>query len=103
MRLDAVRLHHGSRPGARGAAVFKRLYDKGLIYRGERLISWCPRCQTALSDLEVVHREDAGFLWTIAYPVEGSDEAITVVTTRPETMLGDTGVAVIRMTLATSI
>ncbi|HEX2299762.1 MAG TPA: valine--tRNA ligase, partial [Pseudonocardiaceae bacterium] len=74
--------------------VFKRLYDKGLIYRGERLISWCPRCQTALSDLEVVHRDEAGSLWTLAYPVEGSDEVITVATTRPETMLGDTGVAV---------
>ena len=74
--------------------VFKRLYDKGLIYRGERLISWCPRCQTALSDLEVVHRDEAGYLWTIAYPIEGSDEVITVATTRPETMLGDTGVAV---------
>ena len=74
--------------------VFKRLYDKGLIYRGERLISWCPRCQTALSDLEVVHRDEAGSLWTIAYPIEGSDEVITVATTRPETMLGDTGVAV---------
>lgn len=74
--------------------VFKRLYDKGLIYRGERLISWCPRCQTALSDLEVVHRDDPGFLWTVAYPIEGSDETITVATTRPETMLGDTGVAV---------
>src|SRR5687768_16047138 len=74
--------------------VFKRLYDKGLIYRGERLISWCPRCQTALSDLEVEHRDDAGFLWTLSYPIEGSDETITVATTRPETMLGDTGVAV---------
>lgn len=74
--------------------VFKRLYDKGLIYRGERLISWCPRCQTALSDLEVVHSDDPGFLWTIAYPIDGSDEQITVATTRPETMLGDTGVAV---------
>jgi valyl-tRNA synthetase len=77
--------------------VFKLLYDKGLIYRGERLISWCPRCQTALSDLEVIHRDEAGFLWTIAYPVEGvgkTDEVITVATTRPETMLGDTGVAV---------
>jgi valyl-tRNA synthetase len=74
--------------------VFKRLYDKGLIYRGERLISWCPRCQTALSDLEVVHRDEAGSLWTIAYPIEESDEVITVATTRPETMLGDTGVAV---------
>jgi valyl-tRNA synthetase len=74
--------------------VFKRLYDKGLIYRGERLISWCPRCRTALSDLEVVHRDEAGSIWTLAYPVEGSDEVITVATTRPETMLGDTGVAV---------
>ncbi|MCC7024104.1 MAG: valine--tRNA ligase [Thermomicrobiales bacterium] len=74
--------------------VFKRLYDKGYIYRGERLISWCPRCHTALSDLEVVHRDDQGFLWTLAYPIAGSDEVITVATTRPETMLGDTGVAV---------
>ncbi len=74
--------------------VFKRLYDKGLIYRGERLISWCPRCQTALSDLEVIHRDEQGFLWTIAYPIDGTDEVITVATTRPETMLGDTGVAV---------
>ncbi len=74
--------------------VFKRLYDKGLIYRGERLISWCPRCQTALSDLEVVHRDEPGFLWTIAYPIDGNDEVITVATTRPETMLGDSGVAV---------
>ncbi|MDP9363351.1 MAG: valine--tRNA ligase, partial [Chloroflexota bacterium] len=75
--------------------VFKRLYDKGLIYRGERLISWCPRCMTALSDLEVVHRDEAGFLWHLAYPIEGSDgETISVATTRPETMLGDTGVAV---------
>ncbi|HYO30180.1 MAG TPA: valine--tRNA ligase [Thermomicrobiales bacterium] len=74
--------------------AFKRLYDKGLVYKGERLISWCPRCMTALSDLEVVHRDDPGSLWTLRYPVEGSDEAITVATTRPETMLGDTGVAV---------
>jgi len=76
--------------------VFKRLYDKGLIYRGERLISWCPRCMTVLSDLEVIHADEAGFLWHLGYPVEGSDrgEVITVATTRPETMLGDTGVAV---------
>ncbi|MBA2518430.1 MAG: valine--tRNA ligase, partial [Chloroflexia bacterium] len=76
--------------------VFKRLYDQGLIYRGERLISWCPRCRTALSDLEVVHRDEAGFLWTLAYPIDGSvtGETITVATTRPETMLGDTAVAV---------
>ena len=74
--------------------TFKYLYDKGLIYRGERLISWCPRCMTALSDLEVVHRDVNGHLWHLAYPVEGSDERIVVATTRPETMLGDTAVAV---------
>ncbi|MFN8593224.1 MAG: valine--tRNA ligase [Thermomicrobiales bacterium] len=74
--------------------VFKLLYDKGYIYRSERLISWCPRCMTALSDLEVVHRDDPGFLWTIGYPVEGSGDIIAVATTRPETMLGDTAVAV---------
>ena len=73
---------------------FKHLYDKGLIYRGERLISWCPRCMTALSDLEVVHKEVNGNLWHLAYPVDGTDETIVVATTRPETMLGDTGVAV---------
>ncbi len=76
--------------------VFKHLYDKGLIYRGERIISWCPRCMTALSDLEVIHREEQSALWHLAYPVEGSEngEVVIVATTRPETMLGDTGVAV---------
>jgi valyl-tRNA synthetase len=74
--------------------VFKHLYDKGLIYRGERIISWCPNDRTALSDLEVVHKDQQSSLWSIAYPVEGSDERIVVATTRPETMLGDTGVAV---------
>lgn len=74
--------------------VFKHLYDKGLIYRGERIISWCPNDRTALSDLEVVHKEQQSHLWSIAYPVEGADERIVVATTRPETMLGDTGVAV---------
>ena len=74
--------------------VFKHLYDKGLIYRGERLISWCPRCQTALSDLEVVHADEPGMLWNLAYPIDGTNETITVATTRPETMLGDTGIAV---------
>jgi valyl-tRNA synthetase len=73
---------------------FKHLYDKGLIYRGERLISWCPRCMTALSDLEVVHKEVKGHLWHLIYPIDGTDETIVVATTRPETMLGDTGVAV---------
>jgi len=74
--------------------AFKHLYDKGLIYRGERLISWCPRCQTALSDLEVKHRDEQSFLWHFAYPIVDSDERIVVATTRPETMLGDTAVAV---------
>ncbi|MGB3304708.1 MAG: valine--tRNA ligase [Thermomicrobiales bacterium] len=74
--------------------AFKHLYDKGLIYRGERLISWCPRCQTALSDLEVKHRDEQSSLWHLAYPIDGSDERIVVATTRPETMLGDTAVAV---------
>ncbi len=83
-------------PGpARAVRVaFKHLYDKGLIYRGERIISWCPRCRTALSDLEVKHREELSSLWHLAYPVEGLVEVIQVATTRPETMLGDTGVAV---------
>ncbi|HET9660557.1 MAG TPA: valine--tRNA ligase [Thermomicrobiales bacterium] len=75
--------------------VFKHLYDKGLIYRGSRLISWCPRCMTALSDLEVVHKDVPGHLWQLAYPVAGDpDREIIVATTRPETMLGDTAVAV---------
>lgn len=74
--------------------TFKHLYDKGLIFRGERLISWCPRCQTALSDLEVKHEEVSSNLWHLAYPIEGSDQSIVVATTRPETMLGDTAVVV---------
>ena len=76
--------------------AFKHLYDRGLIYRGERLISWCPRCRTALSDLEVAYRDEASMLWHLAYPVEGSEsgETVVVATTRPETMLGDTAVAV---------
>ncbi len=74
--------------------TFKHLYDKGLIYRGERLISWCPRCQTALSDLEVKHRDEPTSLWHLSYPIQGTDERIVVATTRPETMLGDTAVAV---------
>jgi valyl-tRNA synthetase len=74
--------------------VFVRLYEEGLIYRAEKLINWCPRCQTAISDLEVDHREEQGKLWHIAYGVEGSEQKLTVATTRPETLLGDTGVAV---------
>lgn len=74
--------------------VFVQLYEDGLIYRGDYIVNWCPRCHTALSDLEVEHEEAAGNLWHIRYPVEGSDEAVIVATTRPETMLGDTAVAV---------
>src|SRR6266550_2310099 len=74
--------------------VFVRLYGQGLIYRGKYIVNWCPRCATAISDLEVKHEEIPGKLWEIRYPVVGSDEFITVATTRPETMLGDTAVAV---------
>ncbi|TLM68870.1 MAG: valine--tRNA ligase [Deltaproteobacteria bacterium] len=74
--------------------VFVRLFDEGLIYRANRLINWCPRCHTALSDLEVEHDEKKGHLWHLRYPVTGSDRHLVVATTRPETMLGDTAVAV---------
>jgi valyl-tRNA synthetase len=74
--------------------VFVRLYEEGLIYRAHYLINWCPSCLTALSDLEVIHEERPGHLWHIKYPVAGSSEFIVVATTRPETMLGDTAVAV---------
>ena len=74
--------------------VFVRLYDEGLIYRDNRLINWCPRCHTALSDIEVEHEDKAGNLWHLRYPVIGSDQFLVVATTRPETMLGDTAVAV---------
>ena len=74
--------------------VFVRLYRKGLIYRGDRLINWCTDCMTALSDAEVEHEEEQGNLWYIKYPIKDADEVIMVATTRPETMLGDTAVAV---------
>ena len=74
--------------------VFVMLYREGLIYRDYRLINWCPRCETALSDLEVEHKEAKGNLWHIQYPFVDSSGSITVATTRPETMLGDTAVAV---------
>ena len=75
-------------------STFVNLYKKGLIYRGERIINWCPRCSTALSDLEVEHEELEGALYYVRYPLAEGQEHITVATTRPETMLGDTGVAV---------
>ena len=79
--------------------AFVRLYEQGLVYRGAYIVNWCPRCQTAISDLEVVYDEHKGHLWEIKYPVlndDGTDsgEFITVATTRPETMLGDTAVAI---------
>src|ERR1700757_983468 len=88
--------------GPRSVAVreaFVRLYEQGLIYRGAYIVNWCPRCQTAISDLEVVYDEHKGHLWEIRYPVVGDDgkdtgEFLTVATTRPETMLGDVAVAI---------
>ena len=74
--------------------VFVNLYEKDLIYQGDYIINWCPRCNTAISDIEVEHEDSAGFLWHIKYPLENSDDYLIVATTRPETMLGDTGVAV---------
>ncbi|MGN1249800.1 MAG: class I tRNA ligase family protein, partial [Candidatus Spyradocola sp.] len=74
--------------------VFVKLYNEGLIYRGNRIINWCPQCKTALSDAEVEFEEQASNLWYIRYPAEDGGEGVIVATTRPETMLGDTGVAV---------
>jgi len=75
--------------------VFVRLYEKGLIYRGEYMVNWCPRCHTALSDLEVAHADVAGHMWHLRYPVKGEPgRYVVVATTRPETMLGDTAVAI---------
>ncbi len=74
--------------------VFLQLYNKGLIYRGNRIINWCPQCKTALSDAEVDYLEQPSHLWHIRYKVKNSDESLIVATTRPETMLGDTALAV---------
>ena len=74
--------------------VFVRLYEEGLIYRGEYIVNWCPRCKTAISDLEVVYQTTNGKLWHIKYPLSDGSGHLTVATTRPETMLGDTAVAV---------
>ncbi len=74
--------------------VFVNLYDKGLIYRGYRIINWCPRCLTALSDAEVEYKDQPGNFWHIKYPIKGEDGYVVVATTRPETMFGDTAVAV---------
>ncbi len=74
--------------------VFVKLYEDGLIYRGIAMVNWCPRCRTAISDIEVEYRERNASLWHIEYPIEGTDRRLTIATTRPETMLGDTAVAV---------
>ena len=74
--------------------TFIRLYEKGYIYRGEKIINWCPECQTTISDAEVEHNDMAGHFYHINYPIVGSDEKLRLATTRPETMLGDTAVAV---------
>ena len=75
--------------------VFVKLYEKGLIYRGNRIINWCPHCLTALSDTEVIYSEQAGSFWHVRYPIKGEPGAyVEVATTRPETMFGDTAVAV---------
>lgn len=74
--------------------VFVNLYEKGLIYQGSRIINWCPHCITALSDAEVEHTEHAGHFWHIKYPVKDSNDFVIIATTRPETLLGDTAVAV---------
>jgi len=95
--VDWSRLRFTLDPGLSRAVreTFVRLWEKGLIYRGEYMVNWCPRCHTALSDLEVVHEQVPGNLWHIRYPVNGMPgRFVTVATTRPETMLGDTAVAV---------
>ena len=74
--------------------IFIKLYNDGLIYQGEYMVNWCPRCGTALADDEVEHKDKVGKIWEIKYPIEGTEEFLIVATTRPETMLGDTGVAV---------
>lgn len=74
--------------------VFINLYEKGYIYKGNRIINWCPVCQTSISDAEVEHEEQAGHFWHIRYPITGSEDYVVVATTRPETMLGDTALAV---------
>lgn len=74
--------------------VFVKLYEKGLIYKGSKIINWCPVCGTSISDAEVEHKEQDGFFWHINYPIAGEDGFVEIATTRPETMLGDTAVAV---------
>jgi len=94
--LDWSRERFTMDPGLSDAVqkVFIELYNDGLIYRGQRLVNWDPKLHTAVSDLEVLNEEEQGWLWHFRYPISGSDEVLVVATTRPETMLGDTAVAV---------
>ena len=94
LRLDARAIHARTGALSRGDRSLPAPLSRGLIYRGRYIVNWCPHCQTAISDLEVVHEERQGQLWHIRYPVVGSKEFLVVATTRPETMLGDTAVAV---------
>ena len=73
---------------------FVKLYEKGLIYKGHRLVNWCPVSKSAISDEEVIHKEINGTLWYFKYPIKNENNYLVVATTRPETMLGDTAVAV---------
>ncbi|MCH7739696.1 MAG: valine--tRNA ligase, partial [Chloroflexi bacterium] len=91
---DRARFTMDPGPAAAVRKTFVRLYKKGLIYRGNRIVNWCPVCRTALSDLEVIHEERESRLYEIKYPIAGEDDHVTIATTRPETMLGDTAVAV---------
>ena len=74
--------------------VFINLYNKGYIYKGSRIINWCPKCKTSLSDAEVEHEDQDGNFWHIKYPIAGTDRFLEIATTRPETLLGDTAIAV---------
>ena len=78
----------------RSKPYLSTFYNKGLIYRGERITNWCPHCLTSISDAEVEYEEQAGHFWHLRYPIVGTDQFVELATTRPETMLGDTAVAV---------
>lgn len=94
-RLGERTLHHGRGCSKAVEEVFCRLYEKGWIYKGSRIINWCPVCQTSISDAEVEYQEQAGHFWHINYPVVGEEgRFVEIATTRPETLLGDTAVAV---------
>jgi valyl-tRNA synthetase len=94
LRLGQRTLHHGRRVQPGGYRNFVKLYEKGLIYRGNRLINWCPSCGTSLSDAEVEHEDKTGKYYYFRYPGADGSEGITVATSRPETMFGDVAIAV---------